>query len=181
MTTPPTRNPANSGRRGRASANSHDLAWRRAEVLKMRRRGWSITRIAIELGVSASTISKDLDTVLTEHTVANITMLRALENERLDYILDKCVEVIEAAPGTKLAIAAAGRLIQVSARRSALNGLDVPIRIDHTVHEVDAQDRELQEILREAQARNEMTGQKLTADWHAESQQLDQHIGDGDG
>jgi hypothetical protein len=77
--------------------------------------------------------------------------LRAIEVAKLDRVIDKMTEVMEAAhvkpfngpeftivdyPDDGPAIQAARTLIQAQARRSALLGLDSPARAEVTVYEV---------------------------------------------
>lgn len=148
----------------RRSTNAQDLAARRYQALELRIAGKTYREIAQTLGINHSTLHHDIEQVLQEREAGNIAKYRAMEEERLDIAVRAACEIIDAHPGTELALKAVDRLIRASARRSGLLGLDAPTRVDVDVTQVTQADLELQELIREARARNTAVKESITGD-----------------
>jgi len=148
----------------RRSNNNQELQVRRYRALDMRISGKTYREIAAELGINHSTLHRDIEQVLHEREAGNIAKYRALEEERLDIAVRAACEIIEAHPGTELALKAVDRLIRASGRRAGLLGLDAPTRVDVDVTQVTQADLELQELIREARARNTVVKERIAGD-----------------
>lgn len=147
----------------RLSKNNQDLRLRRYKALELRIQGHTYPSICEQLGISIATCVHDIDAVLREKEAGNVLRLRQMEDERLDRALKASFEVLEAHPGTELALKAVDRIIRVSHRRSNLLGLDAPVELNINTVEKTQTDLELEELVREAQTRNELTRQQLIA------------------
>ncbi len=73
----------------------------------------------------------------------------------------KPIPLWEEVPDDGPVLAAIDRLLRLSERRSRLLGLDLPVRVDATVHQVDPADLALMQLIREAEARNQATEARL--------------------
>ena len=105
------------------------MAKRRHEVIRLRKRGYSMQRIGETLGCSTQTVSNDLKFLLQELvqlTAAETDEYRQLELERLDKMLEICMNQIE--EGGNGALWAIDRALQISERRAKLLGLDKPLQ-----------------------------------------------------
>ena len=103
-------------------STTEEVQMRRAEVLRMRSKGISTARIAIEFGVSPKTIWKDLKVVLKRDarcSVKNLQVMRQLEISRLDDANEAIYDNV--LTGSYTAI---DTLINLSRRRSMFLGLD---------------------------------------------------------
>jgi DNA-binding CsgD family transcriptional regulator len=147
----------------RVSPNKDSLIARRIRAVELRVQGMTLNEVSKATGVNPRTVRIDIDTVLRERDAATIPLLRALEEERLDLAVRTATAIIEAHPGTELALKAVDRLIRASARRAGLLGLDAPVELNIRSTEVSQADLELEELIREAQARNANTREQLIA------------------
>lgn len=140
------------------------------KVLDMRNRGMKVGDAAAALGLHWRTAYRYMDLALASRVAPTVDKFRAMENERLDDIerqVDDQVKVAELmvqrimdgeARGDLMAAMtlrdkAIGRRIELSNRRARLNGLDAPIKIDHTVEQLDPREAELAQMVREAKAK----------------------------
>lgn len=161
----PVRDTASGNPNGiRRSTNAQDLQLRRYQALELRIAGKTYREIKDTLGINQSTLLHDIDVVLREREDGNIAKLRAIEEERLDVAVRAACEIIEAHPGTELALKAVDRLIRASARRAGLLGLDAPTRVEVESLQVTQADLELQELIREARARNNVVKATIVGD-----------------
>jgi transcriptional regulator len=123
-------------------------------VVTLRREGWSVQEIADVLGCSAAAVHNDLTEVLAQsvnETAETTAEARQLQAERLDMMLkqfmpmtqDRVVKIVDPDQPYRLdeegervpnyrdtiipaSLAAAQMVIQIEARRSKLQALDVP-------------------------------------------------------
>jgi predicted DNA-binding protein (UPF0251 family) len=137
----------------RRTWNAEQLKERRIDALRLRVNGIEYRQIGEKLGVSAQTAWQDVKKELSAQAVEAAMELRALEYGRLSKAYAKAMEVMDAASG-EMALKAVDRVERLSRSMRVLFGLDVPVRIDVTHHELSQQDVELQELLNEATAAN---------------------------
>lgn len=138
----------------RRTWNAEELKLRRIEALNLRVLGIEYRQIGEKLGVSAQTAWQDVKKELAGQAVEAAMELRTIEYARLSKAYAKAMEVLEAAAPGELALKAVDRIERLSRSMRVLFGLDVPVRIDVTHHELSQQDLELQELLNEAGAKN---------------------------
>lgn len=137
----------------RRSWNAEELKQRRVEAVRLRVSGIGYREIGVALGISGNTAYDDVKTELQAQAVEAATELRALEYGRLSKAYEKAMGILDESSG-ELALKAVDRVERLSRSMRVLFGLDVPVRIDVTHHELSQQDLELQELLNEADARN---------------------------
>lgn len=145
---------ARAAARQRPGHNEAQGGTRRAEAFELRLTGLSPSKIAAQMGIHSTTVRGYIDAELTALVQPRAVEMRAMENERLDRLRVEAEAILHAGRGTELALKAIDRILNISRRYSALNGLDMPIRVDVQNTEKTQADLELDELLREAQARN---------------------------
>ena len=142
----------------RRSANSVDLRARRIGELEMRIKGAPYREIMKKYGVSHSVIIKDIEIMLAEREQGAVTTMRELEAERLDLAVAQVLAIMTSARQPAMVrLKAVDSLARLAGRRARLFGLDAPVQVEATVREVTQADLELEELLREAKARNHAT------------------------
>lgn len=123
----------------------------------LRLEGLSVRAVAIELGRDHRTISRWIDEEIERRISPKVEKLREMAIARLDEMSREAWAVLRAAPrGGELRLKALDRLIQIERRRAATIGSDSPVRVDAVLTERTQADLEMEELLREAQARNSM-------------------------
>lgn len=170
MTTP---NPpdGHKGRDGQGRfTKSLEGAERDAHAARLHAAGHSYNRIAAELGIGRSQAVRAVQRAVRAVVKGPAEEVLALHIGRLEYAYTKAIEIAEAdhimvshgkiicdengVPlrdhGPTLAALREARATLESFRR--MMGLDQPVKVDATVHQVTQQDLELQEMLREAKA-----------------------------
>lgn len=164
---PPVQNPRGSSGRPpiRQSLNADDLALRRQKSLTMRLQGMQLREIAAIVGVSAQIVQHDIKLLINANmSEQDINTARALEEERLDKLLQTATKIAEGRGDPELRLKAIDRIIRIVNQRSTLLGLNAPVRHDVQVSERTQQDLELEEMIREAQARNAAIADQLKAE-----------------
>lgn len=158
-----TRPAANSGNpTGKHQArNSTELRVRRERALELRIQGWSYEKIVGEVKVAIKTVREDVEKMLKERDQVLVPQLRAMEEKRLDIALAAAMQVLEANPGTELALKASDRIVRAVTARARLLGLEAPVELNVRTYEKTQQDLELEELVREAEVKNEITRQQL--------------------
>ncbi|MDE0099806.1 MAG: hypothetical protein OXM87_09400 [Truepera sp.] len=117
-----------TGERTRRKEQQRIAAARRKRVLELTIQGVPQREIAELVGVRKSQVSRDYAKALAE-TVSpeEIGRLRTLENLRLDYLWRPLLEAFNrSVEAGSPDLALFDRLVKISARRAALNGLDLP-------------------------------------------------------
>jgi len=147
----------------RASTNTQALWDRRYRALELRVAGTPYRAIAKKVGVTLSVVNEDIKAALAEKEGGNIARLRALEEERLDTAIAAAYEVLNKNKGTELALKAVDRIVRAVTTRSNLLGLNAPVELNIRTTEKTQADLELEELLREADARNQVTREQLIA------------------
>lgn len=149
------------GNNPQTHGNNAQVAAEQSECLQLRLEGKSFRAIAAQTGLSTATVFNRVEAAISLEINPKAEQLRAIESERLDVYLDRLKTRINS--GDTHAIQTA---IRISERRSKLLGLDMPQRIEANVssHEVLQQDIELQELIREAKAKNAVIEAELLAE-----------------
>lgn len=154
-------NPSGRSNGIRRSANKYDLELRRYEVLKMRVAGVTWREIVATLEINQSVAYDDLRWCLAQKEAGNTEHYRQIEDERLNEAIRAAFEVLDANRKTELALKAVDRIDRLVGRRAALLGLNAPVELNVHATEKTQADLELEELLREAQARNALTHQQI--------------------
>jgi hypothetical protein len=134
----------------RAIAAADDEAVTRREVSDRRIRGEDILSISIAMGIPAHEVRRHMQDAARIAHEGDMEQRRALQLARLDKLLLNLEEGIQ--DGNPKAINAAVRVI---AEGNRLQGLYLPIQVEHTVITVDVIDREMERLtakLAEAEA-----------------------------
>lgn len=113
----------------KAEAESQELTRR---CLELRLAGGSLESIGRAVGLHKSNVSRRIKAALADIPAAEADALRTLENERLD-----AMQVSIWGKVRKGDHGAIDRAIRISERRSRLNGLDAPQRVDLGTKAVD--------------------------------------------
>jgi DNA-binding transcriptional MerR regulator len=98
---------------------------KRAQVMALRLAGLSLSQIAQQMNVTPSAVRQMIDITLADQDRERVEAMREVENLRLDR-MQQAVWA-DAISGDHKAIRT---FLQISARRSKLNGLDAPVKID---------------------------------------------------
>jgi len=138
------RNPRNSGL---ASVE------RRVQAFDVILSGRSVADAASQIGADRRTVQRWVDEEIEQRVSPRAEKLRALGNARLDQYRAWAWEIAENATG-ELRLKALDRLLHIERRWAALNGADSPVRVDAILTERTQADLEMEELLRELDARN---------------------------
>lgn len=114
------------------------IAELRHRIVSMRLEGFTPREIARTLGCALETVQRHLAAVFNGLTQAKAEQAKALELDRLDYLLTKLHPGIEV--GDPKSIAAA---IRISEQRAKYLGLHAPVKSEQTVITVDQLDAEI--------------------------------------
>lgn len=177
-------NPSHDTRSGNGRfTNSLESAQRDAEAARLRSEHWKFQAIADELGYhDASHARQGTRRALRAIVAGPAEKLIAQEAERLDSLYEEALEVLQRdhvtvshgriikddegnpIPDDGPKLAAIDRLVKVRESYRKLFGLDRPVKVDATIHQVTQQDLELQEMLREAKAHTSLEEQHIRDD-----------------
>ncbi|MGP4008172.1 sigma factor-like helix-turn-helix DNA-binding protein [Streptomyces sp. 4N124] len=148
------------GRSTQLRPNLAKIGKEQAECLELRLEGLSFRAIADQTGIPLATVHERVTAAITAEVSPLAEQLRAIECERLDLYLTRLKVRID--KGDTHAIQTA---LRISERRSKLLGLDMPQRIEANLetHELTKEDVALQELIREAKAKNAETEAALRA------------------
>ena len=135
------------------SNNEARRAERIEQAFRLRLQGLAIHEVAREMGVPQPTIRAWIDQSIEIRVGPQVEKLRELANARLDYLRMRVWDIIRTASG-ELRLKAIDRALQIERRWAANNGSDSPVRVDAVITERSQADLEMEELLREAQARN---------------------------
>lgn len=113
----------------RQEAKSQELT---RQCLELRLAGANLEAIGRQVGLHKSNVSRRIKDALADIPAAEADALRAIENERLDGM-----QVAIWSRVRKGDLGAIDRAIRISERRSRLNGLDAPQRVDLGARAVD--------------------------------------------
>lgn len=126
------------------------------KAYEMKLAGKSFRAIGEELGVSHTWARELVEREIEARKWPVVAKWREVELARLEAMHQALWNlVIKHAEAGDLAavLAVMDRLEKFGARRSKLLGLDAPIQVDATVHEVTQQDLEIQELIQDAEAK----------------------------
>ena len=113
----------------RQEAKSQELT---RQCLELRLAGANLEAIGRQVGLHKSNVSRRIKDALADIPAAEADALRTIENERLD-----AMQVAIWGKVRKGDHGAIDRAIRISERRSRLNGLDAPQRVDLGARAVD--------------------------------------------
>lgn len=121
----------------RQSNSEQVLFMRRARALEMLTNGKTKREIAAALGVSATTIGKDISWMVAHEKAdapERVEEVRAIETQRIDAWLSRASALLDNAD-PDIQLKALDRVVKLAERRAKLLGLDAPIKqeIDTTV------------------------------------------------
>jgi len=142
-------------------------------ILSQRNKGQKMVAIAHDLGVSEPTAYAWMKLALAARIAPTVDEYRAQQNDTLDeraamlqQQIDACDAMLTAkddegnGPSANMVLSIMSArasyvalLLRLDERRAKLNGLDAPVRADVTVTHQDGEDAELQQIIRESQAK----------------------------
>lgn len=161
-----------------------DSAHRDARAAELHAQNWTYQAIADELGIDRSNAIRAVQRAARAVLQGPAEEVLKLHTSRLEYAYAKAIEIAEA----DHVVVSHGKVITMrdpetgeekplrdhapvlAALREArqtldsfriMMGLNQPVRVDATVHQVTQQDLELQEMLREAQARTELEERQI--------------------
>lgn len=132
--------------------------------------------IAKVLAIGEVTADRYMKLALEARIAPTVDEFRRQQNDRLDESSRKAAEQVEACeqiirdeadkravggePNLAIVLSAmreranaVSLMLRIDERRAKLNGLDAPVQVQATVHQVDTEDAELAELVREAQAK----------------------------
>jgi transposase len=135
----------------------------RAKAFDLKLQGCSLRKIATQLKRSPKTVSDWIDAEIAELITPRVAEYRDLQTAQLELYLTYLQPKLE--KGDDKAINAA---VRISERIAKLHGLDRPVKIDVTHHELDKADAELAEMVNEARAKQALTEQQLKDDVNAD-------------
>jgi hypothetical protein len=173
---------ARNGGGGGGFARDPETAKQDAEAARLRAQGLTYRQIADTMGLSGKAVAyASVQRCLADTLGPPAEELRTLEGERLDDMTRRLHEIIVAEhiviqhgkivrdkDGEPLkdhdpVLKAITVLLRVSESRRKLFGLDVATKADVTIHQVDTDDLALVQIIRDAQARNDIAETQLKA------------------
>lgn len=125
--------------------------------------GKSLRTIEKELGVPRATVARYRDKALSSIAIPTVDAARKEELERLDLLVEAVWPLAETGDNTAIA-----NYLKISERRAKLLGLDKPIEISSTIVEITAQERELAEMLAQAERDAKLKAAELVQD-HVEA------------
>lgn len=134
---------------------------RRAKALELRKGGSSYRAIAKKLGVEVGTAYSDVNAALQSLTNMNTTSadeLRMMEVERLDAMLLSISTQLKAGH-----LGAIDRALRISERRSKLQGLDAPMKVEEVTWQ-----SEILALIRDGRITLEQAKQELGLDLYQE-------------
>lgn len=161
---PPKGAKSNSSRalaRSNPRNNEAEQATEAEQAFTLRLQGKSAREIARVMGCDPRTVRRMIDDEIESRVVPGVEKLRAIRNAELEAMKGEAWQVLLLASGTEMALKAIDRLVQISRRQSALNGEDSPVRVDLVATTKGQAELELEEMIREAQARNAVVEQRL--------------------
>lgn len=118
--------------------------------------GKSLRTIEKELGVPRATVARYRDKALESIAIPTVDAARKEELGRLDILVEAVWSLAETGDNTAIA-----NYLKISERRAKLLGLDKPIEISQTVVEVTAAERELADMLAQAERDAKMKESEL--------------------
>ena len=119
--------------------------------------GKTIRDVEAEMGIPRATVQRYKEKALMSIALPSVDTARQEEIDRLDVIIKVQWPLVEAGDEKATNI-----YLKVSERRAKLLGLDRPIEISSTVLEVTAAERELQDMLAQAERDSKMAAESIS-------------------
>jgi transcriptional regulator with XRE-family HTH domain len=135
-------------------ANPAKTADEAERCFDLKAKGWSVRRIADEVGLSASTVQKRITDECSRRVSPRVEDYRAVQDRTLDLAQEFVQDIIENATDYELKLKAVNRLGRILERRARLHGLDAPVRVDTVVTQQPQTEAELEALLAAQDARN---------------------------
>jgi hypothetical protein len=132
-------------------------------ILQKSMKGKSMRTIEKEMGIPLATCQRYKERALSSIQLPTVEQARAEEIQRLDALMEAVWPAADR--GDKEAIAS---YMKISERKAKMLGWDKPIEITQTVTEITAAERELQEMLAQAERDAKMAQDALVKD-HVEA------------
>lgn len=129
-------------------------------VLDMVVAGWTHREIAAELGCSVRTVANRQDTALARKVPVTVAKYRDVMNEQLDHLFRLNIATAESDPSALER--SIERAVKILDRKAKLNGVDAPIMVEATVTEVTSQERQLADLLAQAERDQKMREEAMT-------------------
>lgn len=110
------------------TARRDNHAVRKYEVLKLRRQGLTIKTISEKLGISHSTVHRNIKSCLKDcikHGEKDVKYFRELELNRLDGMLNVLKEKVSEGDVKAVSVS-----LKIAKRRAELLGLDAPVKTE---------------------------------------------------
>lgn len=136
------------------------------QIILKRGLGHTLRALADEYGVSHETIRIWCGEAQAKRQIkpADVPKVRAKIALQYEAAEEVCRKIIRDFPGTKAALDAISVLNGLMANRSKLLGVIAPVRVDASVYVVTEEERELQEMINEAAAREAAREARVIAD-----------------
>lgn len=131
---------------------------------ELKAKGWSVRRIAVEVGLSPTTVQRRITEECERRLSPKVEHLRTVMDGTLDAVqtyLQSILDDPEASAVLKLnAIDRLGRTME---RRAKLHGLDAPVKVDAVVTQQTQMEAEIQALFDAQEAANEATRAQIEA------------------
>jgi hypothetical protein len=163
--------PDTEGRRERKWGYPIDEDTVRAAV-RDRTAGMPTKVVAQKYGISHETVRRWCgDAVMARrYTPEQLGEIRAALALEYEVAASFCWDMVRAAPLSKLALEALGRIDSLTSNRAKLLGAIAPVRVDAQVHLVTEAERELQEMINEANAKTAVDEARVIAEAGADEE-----------
>ena len=162
---PPPSGPKSNSSRALARSNPRNNEAAQAtdaeQAFTLRLQGKSAREIARVMGCDPRTVRRMIEEEIEIRVSPGVEKLRTIMNAELDAMKGEAWQTLLANRGSELGLKAIDRLVQIARRQAALNVVDSPFRVDLVTTEKGQAELELEEMIREAQARNAVTQQNI--------------------
>jgi hypothetical protein len=138
-------------------ANAATVALEAERCFELKAKGWSVRRIAAELGMSYATVQRRITVECERRVSPRVEDYRKLQDETLDVAQARVQAIIDEAADAELVLKAVDRLGRLLDRRARLHGLDAPTKVDATVVQQTQAEAELEALFAAQDAVNAAT------------------------
>jgi len=135
-------------------ANLANVALEAERCFELKAKGWSVRRIASEIGLSSATVQRRITSECERRVSPKVDDYRKLQDETLDAAQTKVEQIIDGADDPELVLKAVHRLQRLLDRRARLHSLDAPTKVDATVTQQTQTDAKLEALFAAQDATN---------------------------
>jgi hypothetical protein len=135
-----------------------------AQIIRERLKGRPLREIGEEFGVSRTTVRNYTEGHITQKVSVDVSKVRARIGAELEAAKHEAWKIFMAFDHPKIKLDALTRVESLLGNQATLYGAKMPVRVDLTITEVTEAERELQELIREAQARVSGSRAQVIAD-----------------